>query len=121
MVKTIAMKAILPIILIFVLVGCASAPSPQAEATSHVRPIIVALQAYHRDSGDYPQQLDGLRPNYIRADLLFYNNTDTKDIWYCSYDRVDPNHYSLQFYTSPCSEAIYKNGKFISAYGPAFN
>lgn len=115
------MKVILPVILLSVLVGCASAPSPQAEATSHVRPIIAALQAYHHESGDYPQQLDGLRPHYLRADVPFHDNTDTKHIWYCFYDRVDQNHYSLQFYTPPCSEAIYKNGKFIAAHGPAFN
>ena len=115
------MKAILPIILVSVLVGCASAPSPKVEAASHVRPIIAALQAYHRESGDYPQQLEGLLPHYLRADALFRNNTDAKHIWHFFYDRVDQNHYSLQFVTSPCSEAIYKNGKFIAAYGPAFN
>jgi hypothetical protein len=109
------------IVPLFVLVGCASAPSPRAEAASHVKPIIAALQTYHDDSDDYPRQLDELRPHYIRADVPFHDDTDAKHIWYCFYDRVDQDHYSLQFYTAPCSEVIYKNGKFIAACGPAFN
>ena len=114
------MKITLIIIPIFMLVGCASAPSPRAEATSRVKLIMAALQAYHHDSGDYPQQLDQLRPHYLRADVPFDEHTDAKHIWHCFYDRVDQNHYSLQFYTAPCSEAIYQNGKFIAASGPAF-
>lgn len=114
------MKALLPTILLFVLVGCASVPSRQAKADSRVRPFISALEAYHRDTGDYPQQLDELRPQYVRADIPLHDNTDAKDVWYCFYDRVDRNHYSLRLYSSPCSEAVYNNGKFIAAYGPAF-
>jgi hypothetical protein len=109
-VKSIAMKITPLVISLFVLVGCAAAPSPRAEATSQVKPIVAALQAYHHDSGDYPRQLDELRPHYLRTDVPFHNSTETKPIWYCFYDRVDQNHYSLQFYTTPCSEAIYKNG-----------
>lgn len=39
----------------------ASAPSPQAKAAFHVQPFIIALKAYHHDTGDYPLQLDELR------------------------------------------------------------
>ena len=118
-VKIITVKAIPLIILLFVLVGCASAPSPQTKATSRVRPIVVALQTYHRDTGDYPQQLGDLRPHHVRADVAF-DNWDVEHIWHIYYQRVDRNNYALQFYTPPCSEAVYKNGKFIAAYGPAF-
>jgi hypothetical protein len=117
--KTMTMKAILPIVLLSVLVGCASPPSPQTEATSRVRPIVTALQAYHRDTGDYPQQLGELHPRYARADVPF-DHSDENHIWRIFYQRVDRNNYALRFNTPPCSEAVYKNGTFIAAYGPAF-
>ena len=121
--KAVAMKIAPFIVPLFVLVGCASAPSPspRAEAASHVKPIISALRAYHRDAGDYPRQLDDLRPRYLRADIPLYDYSDQEHIWLCSYIRVDQNDYSLQFYTEPCSQAIYNNGKFVEADGPAFS
>jgi hypothetical protein len=119
MVKTAALKIMLPVILVSVLAGCVSARSPQARATSRVGPIAAALRAYHHETGDYPHQLEELRPRYLRADVSFFDDT-TNHIWYCFYDRVDRNNYSIQFYTPPCSEAIYKNGSFTEAYGPAF-
>ncbi|MGH7971094.1 MAG: hypothetical protein ACREIC_20420 [Limisphaerales bacterium] len=113
------MKALLVVGLVSVLVGCATAPSPQADAASRVRPVIAALKAYHHDRRDYPQQLDELRPHYLRADVPFYDNTNVKHIWRCLYNRVDQNNYSLGFYSNPCSEAMFdKNGKFIAGYGP---
>ena len=115
------MKVMLPIILLSAIVGCASAPSPQAEATSHVKPIIVALNAYHHESGDYPQQLDELRSHYLQAGIPLYDNRDAKHLWRLSYQRVDQNNYKLYVDCNPCSQAVFKNGTFIAGYGPNFN
>jgi hypothetical protein len=114
------MKVIPPVILLSMIVGCASAPSPQAEATSHVKPIIAALHAYHRESGDYPQQLDELRPHYLRAGVPLYDNRDAKP-WALIYQRVNRTSYKLYVDSTPCSQAVFKDGTFIAGYGPNFN
>jgi hypothetical protein len=111
---------LLLIIPLFVLVGCASAPSPQAEATSHTMPFITALQAYHHKFGDYPQQLDELRPQYLAADILIYNNRDVRHSWFLSYERIDQNNYMIYLDSTPCSQAMFKDGTFIAGYGPNF-
>ena len=115
------MKVILPVVLLSVIVGCASAPSPQAEATSHVRPIITALQSYHRESGDYPQQLDDLRLHYLQANVPLYDNRDAKHHWVLIYQRVDQNSYKLFVDSTPCSQTVFKDGTFIAGYGPNFH
>lgn len=114
-------KALLPLVLFSVLAGCASAPSPQVEASSRVKPIVVALKAYHHDTGDYPKQLDDLRPHYIRTDVIFFDHTDAKQTWVCLYHRIDRDNYSLGLYSGPCSEALFdKEGRFIAGYGPNY-
>lgn len=114
------MRATLSIIPLFMLVGCASTPSPQAEAASHVRPIVAALQAYHRESGDYPEELAGLRPQYLPADVLVYDNSNARHSWFLHYQRIDQNHYMLYLDSTPCSQAVFKDGTFTAGYGPNF-
>jgi len=119
-VETVAVKYLLVIVPVFALIGCASAPSPQAEATSHTRPFIAALQAYHDKFSDYPRQLDDLRPRYLAADTLVYNNRDVRHSWSLGYERIDRNNYMLYLDSTPCSQAVFKDGTFVAGLGPNF-
>ena len=125
------MKTTLFMVLLSLVVGCASDPSPRATASSLAEPIIAALQAYHRETGDYPRQLAELRPRYVLSDAHFYVSTDGKssgmvtpfkDGKYVAmhYERVSPGHYELYLNTPPCSQAVYIYGEFIAGYGPVF-
>jgi hypothetical protein len=114
------MKIIPYLALLSFLVGCASAPSPESKAASRVRPVIAALNAYHHGTGDYPRQLDELRQGYVRADVPFRDNGDVKHPWVLVYHRVDQQNYKLCLDLTPCSQAVYENGKFIAANGPVF-
>lgn len=117
-VETVTMKNLFIIIPLFALVGCASSPSQRAEAASHTKPFIAALQAYHHKFGDYPQQLDDLRPRYLAADIPIYNNSDAKHSWFLGYVRIDENNYIIDLDSTPCSQAVFKDGTFVAGYGP---
>jgi hypothetical protein len=119
MFKTIAIKIALFVIPFFALVGCAS-PSSQQEAISHVRPFTAALQAYHHKFNDYPQQLDELRPRYLGADVPIFDRTDPRHRWFLWYERADQDNYTIYLDTSPCSQAVFKDGTFVAGYGPNF-
>ena|SRR5215469_8169799 len=106
---------------LLVLVSCASAPSPEAEATSHVKPVINALQAYHHNFGDYPQRLDELRQGYLATGTQVYDNSDARHSWSLMYQRIDRNNYTLYLDSTPCSQSVFKNGAFTGGYGPIFN
>jgi hypothetical protein len=108
------------VISLFVLVGCASTSSPQAEAASHARPVIAALRAYHHKFNDYPQRLDDLRPRYLAADVPLYEHNDPKHSWLIIYERADQYNYTIYLDSSPCSQATFKDGTFVAGYGPNF-
>jgi hypothetical protein len=127
------MRTTLSIVLLSLVVGCASDPSPRAKAISLAKPIIAALQAYHRETGDYPRQLGELRPRYVQNDMHFYVSTDGKSsglvyplpykdgkyVALC-YQRLSQGHYELYLNTPPCSQAVYIDGEFMAGYGPVF-
>jgi hypothetical protein len=113
------MKVILPTVLLIICAACASPPSPRAEAQSRTQSVVKALAAYHHDVGDYPPELSDLRGRYIATGFSF-DNWDARHTWHIVYSRTDRNSYSLQFYTPPCSMALYTNGQFVAFYGPAF-
>jgi hypothetical protein len=102
------------------LIGCASASAPRASAIARAKPFVVALKAYHRDTGDYPQQLADLRPQYLPADVPIYDNSDARHSWLLNYQRVDQNDYKLYLDSSPCSQAMFTNGMFVAGYGPNY-
>jgi len=114
------MKAIPFIFLFCLFIGCASAPSPKSQAGSHVQPILVALKAYHHAYGEYPEQLDELLPCYLQSDVRFFDNKDPNHSWELSYQRISQNKYKLCLDSTPCSQAVYSNGRFISAAGPNY-
>ena len=114
------MKAILPVILLSMLVGCVSTPSPRAQAAAHVRPMIAALQVYHRQTGDYPQQLNDLRPKYLGVAVPCHDWNDGRHSWTANYQRVDRNHYQLNLNSTPCSLAVFRDGALVAAMGPNY-
>jgi hypothetical protein len=113
-------KIALFIIPLFALVGCASRSSPQTEATSHARPFMTALQAYHHQFNDYPQQLDELHPRYLAAGVPVQDHSDLKHWWFLWYERADQDNYIIYLDTIHCSQAIFKDGKFVEGIGPTF-
>ncbi len=121
--QTMAMKLILSafcVILLFALAGCASPPSPQAEAKAHVHPLITALKTYHRQTGDYPPQLDDLRPHYLSAEVPFHDWNIPRHSWTVYYQRMDQNNYKLYLNSSPCSRADFVNGTLVATIGPNY-
>jgi hypothetical protein len=114
------MKTVPFIGLFLVLFGCASTPSSKSEAISHTRPFITALKAYHHQFGDYPKELDELRPKFLAADILIYDNQDARHSWFLGYQRIDKNHYAIDLDSAPCSQAVFNNGTFVAGYGPNF-
>ena len=114
------MKILLLIIPLFVLVGCASESGPKTKAVSCAKPVMAALQGYHHAFGDYPQQLDGLRPQYLAVDIPLYDNSDVRHSWFLIYQRVDRNNYTLYLDSAPCSQAVFKDGVYVAGYGPNF-
>lgn len=110
----------LVLILNVMLSGCASAPSPRAVAAARTKPFIVALEAYHRDTGDYPAQLDDLRPRYLAVDVPWYDQKDLAHVWEIAYVRVNRDSYKLDFDSSPCSQAVFENGRLTWAGGPNY-
>lgn len=102
--------------------GCASAPSPKAVTMARTKPFIVALKAYHRDTGDYPQQLDDLRPRYLAANVSERGSyVDADHVWLVSYKRVDRDNYKLSLYSGPCSMAEFENGRLVDTGGPYYS
>lgn len=101
--------------------GCVSTPSPKATAAARTKPYIVALKAYHRDTGDYPQQLDELRPRYLGVKVPWHGNAKDADrYWVVFYEKVDRNNYRLNIYSAPCSLAVFENGRLVSVMGPYY-
>jgi len=82
--EIIHMRTTLFIIALFMLVGCASTPSPQAEATSHVRPIGVSL-AIPIHNGERRVEY---RDQTTHFDVIVSNTSDKPErIWreWCSW------------------------------------
>jgi len=115
------MKTILFLMPLSILVGCATPPSPQAKAASHASPLLAALKEYHRKTGDYPQRLDELRPDYIGANVVFGDHRDAARSWTLIYQRGNRNHYELYLDCTPCSQAVYLDGELMAGYGPVFS
>lgn len=102
------------------LMGCVSTPSPQATAVARVKPFVAALDAYHRDTGDYPQKLNDLYPRYLAENVPWHHNEDRKQTWVLGYERVGRGDYELYLDSSPCSQAIFENGRLVAGYGPNY-
>jgi hypothetical protein len=102
--------------------GCASAPSPKAVTMARTKPFIVALTAYHRDTGDYPQKLDDLRPSYLGVNVSERGSyVDAAHIWLVyGYERVNRDNYKLSLYSDPCSVAEFENGRLVNTGGPYY-
>lgn len=109
----------LALILSGVLFGCAAVPPPGATAMAQVKPFLAALDAYHRKTGDYPKQLDDLRPAYLETNIPSYNYKEPK-IWFLDYQRISRNDYKLYLSSVPCSQAIFEDGRFVAGYGPNY-
>jgi hypothetical protein len=117
------MKALLYALLALVLflIGCVSPQSPRAQAAARAAPFVAALKAYHRDTGDYPWQLDELGPHYVSAKVPLYDARDLEHLWRLEYQRVSADDYSLALYSAPCSQVVFdKEGKCVAAGGPNF-
>jgi len=123
------MRTTLFLLLLSVLVGCASAPSPAPTSGARLQSIIAALKAYHEETHDYPKGLVELHPHYLSADVPLHDEKypeSLREIWsnypqldpqwaptylrldkdtFVSYRRSDQDHYSLQL--------IYR-GKFVT-------
>lgn len=104
----------------FLLPGCVSQPSSTALAVSRAHPFVVALAAYHLRTGDYPRRLDDLYPHYLGTNILWYHNTDPKNIWALSYEKIGKGDYKLYLYSAPCSQAVFEDGAFVAGYGPYY-
>jgi hypothetical protein len=102
------------------LLGCSLVRSPQVTAIARVKPFVTGLEAYHRKTGDYPQTLDDLYPRYVPANVSWYNNEDHRHIWVIGYEKVSPDDYKLFLDSSPCSQAIFENGRFVWGGGPNY-
>jgi len=115
------MKLLLLSVVFLSFMGCASAPSRKAQAASRVKPVIAALNSYHKETRDYPQQLEELRPRYLSANVRYFDSTNAKHIWRVQYTRIDNNKYWVAVYMAPCSQAVFDaKGNVTSASGPAF-
>lgn len=102
-------------------VGCASTPSRVAETSARAKPFVTALAAYHRDTGDYPEDLENLHPRYVNADARYYDNEDPKSGWRLIYLRVDRDHFQLRMDSAPCSMAVLdEKGRVTAACGPNY-
>jgi hypothetical protein len=88
---------------------------------ARTKPFIVALAAYHRDTGDYPRQLDDLRPHYLAVNVSERGSyVDAAHIWLVSYERVNRDNYKLSLYSDPCSMAVFENGRLVDTGGPNY-
>lgn len=80
------------------------------------KPFIIALKAYHGDTGDYPRRLDDLRPRYLAANVpLHGNRTNATQVWELTYERVNQDRYKLYLYFVPCTQVMFENGRFVGA------
>jgi hypothetical protein len=110
------------LVLAAILSSCVSAPSPQTTAVARAKPFIVALKAYHAQTGDFPPQLDNLCPRYLARGFPWRGNpNDAAHYWLLSYERVNQDGYRLYLYTVPCSQAVFENGRLTWAGGPNYN
>jgi hypothetical protein len=102
------------------LAGCVTESSSQAAAISRAKPWVAALSAYHGDAGDYPQRLDDLCPRYIVMKISSYDNRDPRHSWFLDYQRINNNNYKLYLDSTPCSQAVFTNGKLMANCGPNY-
>ena len=91
----------------------------RVKASSRVKPVIAALDVYHREHGGYPATLDELRPRYLSADIPLEEKTERGVRWGLHYKRPAPDAYELLF-EDAYSDALYKNGKLVSATSNPF-
>lgn len=93
------------------LCGCGA----QSKASGHVRPVIAALESYHRDHNAYPTNLTQLSPTYLKGDLKKFleGHSEVGILWSLQYERLSAHDYELWF-RGAHHDAKYKNGKFVS-------
>jgi hypothetical protein len=90
-------------------------------ARPYVKPVLVALEAYHKSHNQYPKTLDELRTEYPKAleglqssdnGALFSKIEGEYCLWTFVYKQETPQSYLLNFQRGPC-DAAYRNGKLV--------
>ena len=90
-------------------------------ARPYVKPVLAALEAYHKSHNQYPKTLDELRTEYPKAlegleskyDGALYEKTEGRYIdWTIGYKQETPQSFLLSFQRGS-SDASYRNGKLI--------
>jgi hypothetical protein len=92
-------------------------------AKPYVKPVLAALEAYHKSHDQYPKTLDELRSEYPKAleglqsmydGTLYEKVVGDFGYWTFSYKRETLQSYLLSFQRG-ATDASYRNGKLISA------
>ncbi len=98
--------------------GCATVmPESNARwsASSHVDPVITALEAYKKDHGEYPSRLDELRQrHYLNARVPFAEQDGKTVKWALYYNHLPPGIYEMM-YEDADSDVVYRNGEVVTA------
>jgi hypothetical protein len=97
--------------LLLFLSGCGA----RSQSAGHVRPVIAALESYHRDHHAYPTNLAQLSPAYLKGDLKKFleGHSGVGILWSLQYQQLSSHDYQLWF-RGAHHDAQYKNGKFVS-------
>lgn len=90
-------------------------------AKPYVKPVLAALEAYHKSHNQYPKTLDELRSEYPKAlegleskyDGTLFRKVEGRYIdWTIDYKQETPESYLLGFQRGAC-DAHYRNGKLL--------
>src|SRR5437899_5464748 len=92
-------------------------------ARPYVKPVLAALEAYHKSHNQYPKTLVELRSEYPKVlegldslyDGALFEKVEGGYIdWSIGYKLETPQSYLLTFQRGPC-DAAYRNGKLVSS------
>jgi|SRR5882724_969057 len=123
------MKAVpifLAFVVCFLVTGCTffmPKTTARVVARPYVKPVLAALDAYHKSHNQYPKTLVELRSGYPQAlkglesvyDGALFERVEGGYIdWSIGYKLETPQSYLLTFQRGPC-DAAYRNGKLVSS------